>query len=120
ARLHVDHDLGSGAVGWPGYSLALIGVVAGGRIARGWPRRLGLALAVGGVLASLGPGVWTAYGTLWSPYALLAAVVPGLASIRMPARFVMIPQLGLSLLAGVGVARLLLRRSAPASWLLVA
>lgn len=45
------------------------------------------------------------------PYGWLMTVVPGLDGLRVPGRFAMIVYLAASVLAGVGVARLLPRRS---------
>src|SRR5262249_52460605 len=53
----------------------------------------------------LGPGFRIGDRLWWSPYQLLLAVVPGLSSVRLPLRFVVIVQLGLALLAGIGFAR---------------
>lgn len=110
ARIHVRHYLLHDGVGPVGYALGAVGLVAGGRIAGGWPRLLGGVLAVYGVLISLGPRVWTSWGEIPSPYALLD-FVPGFATIRMPARFVVLAQLGFALLAAVGAAVLLRRCS---------
>lgn len=101
----VEHGLGW----WPSL-LALFGVLAGGRIAGAWPRRVGVVLALFGVLVSLGPSIWTPLGEVWSPYRLLQ-LVPGFDAIRMPARFLVLAQLGTAILVGVGVAVVVRGRS---------
>jgi hypothetical protein len=106
ARIHLHHYLASGGVGWIGYVLALVGALPGGAPSDRWARRLAIALALLGLLLALGPGIATAGGIVSSPYALLMEIVPGFATVRMPTRFTVIAQLGFSLLAGLGVARL--------------
>jgi hypothetical protein len=107
ARLHLNQYLARGGVGVLGYLLALVALVPGGDA--GWRRvrRLGVVLVVVGVVAALGPRIaLDATTTVWSPYALLVQVVPGFATVRQPARLVIVAQLGFALLAGLGVARL--------------
>lgn len=107
ARLHLNQYLARGGVGVLGYLLALVAIVPGGDA--GWRRvrRLGVALVVAGVVAALGPRIaLDPTTTVWSPYALLMQVVPGFATVRQPARLVIVAQLGFALLAGLGVARL--------------
>lgn len=107
ARLHLNQYLARGGVGVLGYLLALVALVPGGDA--GWRRvrRLGVVLVVAGVVAALGPRIaLDATTTVWSPYALLMQVVPGFATVRQPARLVIVAQLGFALLAGLGVARL--------------
>ncbi|MBM4244923.1 MAG: hypothetical protein FJ148_14095 [Deltaproteobacteria bacterium] len=113
ARLHLDQYLARGGVGLLGYVLALVAIVPGGAL--GWRRvrRLGAALVVVGVVAALGPRVAIDSTTaLWSPYVLLMQVVPGFATVRQPARFIIVAQLGFALLAGLGVTRLVHGRGA--------
>jgi hypothetical protein len=43
---------------------------------------------------------------LWSPYRVLYELVPGFDGVRVPARFAMIVTCGLSVLAGLAIARL--------------
>lgn len=111
ARMHVRQYLSRGGVGIVGYLLALVALLPGG----GAPgdrrvRRLGVALVLVGVVAALGPGIAVAGTTLPSPYVWLMHVVPGFATVRQPARFLILAQLGFALLAGLGVARLVRER----------
>lgn len=112
ARMHVRQYLASGGVGKLGYLLALAALLPGGTAADRRVRRLGGALVVVGILAALGPGIAVARTTLPSPYAVLMRVVPGFATVRQPARFLIVAQLGFALLAGLGVARLVRGRGA--------
>ena len=112
ARMHVRQYLAQGGVGMIGYLLALAALLPGVGSGARRVRRLGLALVLTGVIAALGPGIAIAGTTLPSPYALLMHVVPGFATVRQPARFLILAQLGFALLAGLGVARLVRERSA--------
>ncbi|HEY8516473.1 MAG TPA: hypothetical protein VIS07_13260 [Candidatus Binatia bacterium] len=91
---------------WPVVALALVGLV--------WPsrtqlvERLGLLLvALVGVVLSAGLAVPLVPGTsLPSPYEILMRVVPGFASLRAPSRFLVLPLLAVSVLAALGLARI--------------
>jgi len=117
AHIHVRRYLLHQGIGIFGYLLAAFGVILGGRIARGWPCRLGLCLTIYGIIMSLGPRIWTSYGEIWSPYSLLLGAIPGFSTVRMPARFTVIAHLGLSLLVGVAIAVAVRRLSTARAWL---
>ncbi|MEO2168360.1 MAG: hypothetical protein ABGY42_09630 [bacterium] len=90
-----------------GIGLALIGTMGSSAP----PRRLRLSLLAGGALGfALSAGV-----QLPALYDLLGTLVPGFASIRGPVRFFVLPILATALLAGCGVADLLMlaQRHAP-------
>jgi hypothetical protein len=95
-------------VGPVGYALGLIALLPGWRTHR-WPRLLALAIAVACTGAAFGPGIPVGEHVLWSPYRLLMGWVPGFATVRIPARFVVMAHLGFALLAALGVERLLAR-----------
>jgi hypothetical protein len=75
------------------------------------PVLLYAGIAVAGLLCSLGPFVrlWSHLVTLHGPYDWLLHVVPGMDGMRVPARFAIVFVLGLSVVAGCGVAILLER-----------
>ena len=108
AAIPVREYLRGRGVGPVGYALAVIALLPWQ--ARRWPRLVGVILAVVGTVAAFGPGIWVA-GRLvpWSPYRLLMEWVPGFSSVRAPSRFLVITQLGVALLAGLGLGRLLQR-----------
>ncbi|MBX7236098.1 MAG: YfhO family protein [Caldilineales bacterium] len=85
-----------GYVGWAGLALALVGLGAAG--ARRWRWQAGL-LALTGLLLSFG-----AYNPL--DY-LLYGLMPGWNLFRAPSRWLEATMLGMALLAGLGVHRLL-------------
>jgi hypothetical protein len=108
------------ALTWPVVALAAVGAL----VPRGasWPLRVGLALViVVGVLMCLGPAAPLLPGTdipgLW---ALAAHFVPGFAGMRGATRFVVLPALGLAVLAGIGGAVLGRRLGWAGSTLLLA
>jgi hypothetical protein len=88
-------------------AVALIALVRKRRVAArsGELRELGVAA---GVMAVLSFGNWAVIGgrRFTLPYEWLATVVPGLAGVRVPARFVVLAMLALALVAGSGVATL--------------
>jgi hypothetical protein len=88
-----------------GYALAAVALLPPWRDRR-WPTALGVLLAAAGVFLSFGPAIQTAWGEVWSPYAVLMRVVPGLSAVRLPSRFHVVSQIGFALLAAIGVARL--------------
>lgn len=64
-------------------------------------------LLVTAFLLSLGPRIRTlGHGVGGGPYALLMALVPGLETLRVPARFAMLVALFLAVLSGLGLAAL--------------
>lgn len=106
-RAHLGEYLERGAVGRLGFALALAGALPGGGASYRRVRRVGVALVLVGIVSALGPRITLAGREWWSPYTILMDVVPGFATVRLPTRFTVIAQLGFSLLAGVGVARVL-------------
>ncbi len=104
--LRVWYFLARQSVGPVGWVLAAIALLPPWRRGNG-ARRTALAVAVVGTLASFGTGIPIGGPrSLWTPYALLVRWIPGASTIRQPARFVVVAQLGLALLAGLGFARL--------------
>jgi len=88
---------------YTGLALALVGILR----RRGHPRGGLLAVAVLGLLLSLGhvlAAPWTRPIPL--PYAWLAAVVPGFSSMRLPQRFGALVTLATAAFAGFGLATL--------------
>ena len=78
-----------------------------------------VALTLFGLLLSFGPtfhsfGIWG--GRL--PYATLYRFLPGFSSLRVPARFAVLVMLGLAVLAGFGLARLLRSQAPLRAWLI--
>ncbi|MCB2228616.1 MAG: hypothetical protein KQH53_18210 [Desulfarculaceae bacterium] len=73
------------------------------------PRWLYLALALFSLLMSLGPEIRLAGLELNGPYRLFYEHFPGFAGLRTAARWGMISQLSLAVLAGLGLAALLAR-----------
>ena len=95
-----------GNLGWITLTIALLGAL--------WPLRassharwVGITLFAGGILFSLGPEPEIAGWYFATPYNILTELVPGFETVRLPRRFLVIMQLGLATLAGLGVARLL-------------
>lgn len=86
-------------------------LLAGVALASGW-RRLGRPLAIG--LAWTVTGLFLAFAgpisigsfQIWTPYRWLAAIVPGLDSVRLPDRFLVVATAGVALLAAVGLQAL--------------
>jgi hypothetical protein len=76
---------------------------------RGGPRIRVLYAAIGvcGFVLSLGPQPTAWHRVLMStgPYAWLMSVIPGLDGLRVPARFAVVVQLSVSVLAAVGFSR---------------
>lgn len=114
------HYLREEGVGWLGYALALVGALPGRTRSDRPLRRTGVAIVAVGLLVSLGPGIAKGTWILWSPYAFLMDVLPGLSSVRAPIRFSVIAHLGFSLLAGLGLARLTRGRRPLLGWSLAA
>jgi hypothetical protein len=107
------------SVGPVGYALAATALLPPWR-AQGGVRRTVLAMTLVGTVAAFGTGIPFGTRTLWTPYALLARWIPGASTVRMPARFVVVTQLGLALLAGLGFARLLGRPRPALGWVAAA
>ncbi|HYC24291.1 MAG TPA: hypothetical protein VEI94_16395 [Candidatus Bathyarchaeia archaeon] len=103
------------AVGPVGYLLALVALLPPWRGGR-WPRAIAVLLVVVGTLLALGPGLRVGAQLYRLPYDFLLDVVPGLSSVRLPLRFRVVVQLGLALLAGLGLARLTARTSGWLAW----
>jgi hypothetical protein len=73
-----------------------------------WPQGAWLVAALAAMWLSLGPSP-TSMGRpldLAAPYGVLYAFVPGFDGVRVPARFWMVGLLALSVLGGIGAARL--------------
>lgn len=106
----------AGTAGEPGHdplvpgltatALAVAGLVAVGRNARGFRRGLlpYVALLAAAVILSLGPTWQSPWGPLPLPYRLLYAGVPGFDAFRTPFRFLVFVDLGIALLAATGAA----------------
>jgi len=86
-------------------ALALIGTPFA---LRRWPRWAGFALALAliGLILSLGPEIAIGGRTVALPYGWLYDHLPGMAAMRDPGRLGTLALLGLQLLAGLGVAAL--------------
>jgi hypothetical protein len=106
AAVNVRNYLRDEGVGPVGYVLAALAVLPGWRRLR-FPRALGALLVVVATLLAFGPTILVRGYKLWSPYALLMDWVPGFATVRGPFRFLVVTQLGLALLAGLGLERML-------------
>jgi hypothetical protein len=95
---------------FPGFvalTLALWGLIRG----QGRTRWFYLLLLLSALLLSLGPRLYLAPGRPAGleaklPYAWLYAMVPGFKALRAPARFDLLAELSLAVLAGYGVAAL--------------
>lgn len=104
AAAMVRRVLAAEGVGPLGYVLAIAAVVPPWRQAR-WPRALGLALGAIGLAFAYGPVISFGPYAVPGPYAWLAAWVPGVASLRVPVRFLVVTMVGLVLLAALGFER---------------
>ncbi len=93
------------AVGPIGYALVAVALLPPWR-GRRWALLVGTMAALLGVLFAFGPTIDLGGHLLRSPYRLLAAWLPGFATLRLPIRFVVLTQLGLAQLAGLGMGRL--------------
>lgn len=107
ARRAVVRSLFECGIGWVGWTLAVAGLLLGRGRTAPWPRRVALLLVVVGTVASFGPRIDLGFVSLWSPYVWLRDTIPGFATIRAPGRFIVVAELGLALLAGLGAERLL-------------
>ncbi len=95
-------------------TLALMGLFAASRVVRkGLGRGFFAAIVVIGFVLSLGPTFhWNSYGLgdtgvslPW--YRWLYEHVPGFDAVRVPHRFVLLAMLGIAVLAGLGIVRLM-------------
>jgi hypothetical protein len=115
APVKVRMYLESGGVGMVGYALAALAVLPR------WSGRvpvllMGIAITIAGIIAGSGPKILLFGEPWWSPYELLMKWVPGLSTIRLPTRLVVVAHLGLSLLAGLGAARIVQRVPRSLAW----
>jgi hypothetical protein len=115
-RLQIRRYLTSEAVGPLGWLLVALALLPSWRGRRDHPLRIGLVLLVAGVLFASGPKLAIGDTVVWSPYSLLQRWLPGFSAVRLPARFLVVAQLGASLLAALGIERLLRRRPARLAW----
>ncbi len=89
--------------------VAMLLAAAGLVLGRGTPRGALVAVIVAGLVLYLGPIVpdpWTPGVVLPTPYAWLAAVVPGFSAMRAPQRFGCLVTVAVMALAGFGLAAL--------------
>jgi hypothetical protein len=95
---------------WPGVIAVMLGIVGAAVIwrTRAPLARLPLFLAATGFVLSFGPIPHIGGRAFWIPlpYALLYFIVPGLSSMRAPARFAVLVALAVVVLAGVGYTKL--------------
>jgi len=104
------------ALGWNNVTVPLALWVLLARAFVPFPRTIAGVYALVAIVAlvlSLGPEP-TAWGRLFwpaSPYAALFRILPGLDSLRVPARIGMVVSLALCVMAGIGAARVLIDRS---------
>lgn len=106
ARQHVLRYLTSTGMGPVAYGLALVGLFSR-RVASREVRLTGLVLGVAGILLAFGPYILVGGVRVPSPFQLLQLLVPGFDAVRVPARLVLIAQVGLGLLAAIGLQRLI-------------
>ncbi len=98
-------------LGWIPLALALVGVVAAWRRTRPWALLLAVCmlLALGPQLSLLGERTFTKYNLpVVLPYAFVSSL-PGLSFMRTPGRFMMLGSVVLAVLAGYGLAWLMMR-----------
>lgn len=112
----VARQLRESLMGPIGYALAVVALVPPWR-GRRWPLVVGVVVAAVGVGAACGPTIVVGSHAIASPYRLLARWVPGLSSIRSVVRFLLPAQVGMTLLAGLGVGRVSRRLSPATGWL---
>lgn len=105
ASQQVRAHLAKGGIGLLGYGLVVLALLPPWR-GRGRGIALGLTVALAGIIAASGPMPVVLGRFVWSPYALFHDLLPGLSTVRMPARFVVVADLGLCLLAAIGAGRL--------------
>lgn len=103
-----------GGVGLIGYVLIAVALLP--RWTRPTVVWMGIALFVVGMIASSGPTLYVFGLVVRGPYELLARWVPGFSTVRLPSRLIVVAHLGLSLLAGVGAARIVRRAPRPLAW----
>lgn len=98
---------------FPGFTMVALAVVGLVGAWRDRAVRLYAAIALLGLVLSLGPAP-TAWGyalPLGAPYTFLLRYVPGFDALRTPARFAVVVHLGLTIVAAFGAARLLRART---------
>ena len=93
----------SQSFGWAAYGLSAIALLPPWR-GRGRAVLIGVCLVVLATMLAYGPDARIGSFALWTPYRLLMRLVPGFSSIRLPVRFVVVTQVGMSLLAALGLA----------------
>lgn len=107
--------LADGGVGPVGYALAGLALLLGWR-GGAYPRALAVVACVVGLLLAAGPSVVIAGNEYWSPYDLLFRWLPGFSAVRLPFRFLVIAQLGVALLAALGLEQLIRRLPRTLGW----
>lgn len=111
-RASVVEPLTRGASAYAGLVVLLLALLGLGRVpAEPPPRRrlaaAALAIALAAWALSLGPFLPLDGGRVRLPYWYLMEVLPGFDSMRVPSRFALSMMLGVAVLAGLGVDRLL-------------
>lgn len=114
-RSHVAEHLMGRGLGLAGSLLAIVALVPPWR-GGSWPRILALSIGMLGLLLGFGPWIAIEGERIPSPYLLLQEWMPGFSAIRSSRRFLVVAQLGMSLLAALGLQRLLASRRAPTAW----
>jgi len=77
---------------------------------------LGLTLTAVGLVAALGPEARLFERSVWTPYRLLADIVPGFSTVRLSPRFLFLAHIGLALLAGIGLGSGIRRLRPEIAW----
>ncbi|MFM8412358.1 MAG: hypothetical protein ACKOCT_19010 [Alphaproteobacteria bacterium] len=95
--------------------LAVVAVVLGRR-RLGRPVAIGIAWTITGLLLAFAGPIALGSHEFWTPYRWLASIVPGLDSVRLPERFLVIATAGAALLAAIGL-QLLFDRSRRMGWI---
>lgn len=85
--------------------LAFVAVVLGWR-RFATPVAIGIAWTLTGLFLAFAGPIHIGTHEVWTPYRWLAVVVPGLNSVRVPERFLVVATAGVSLLAAVGLQSL--------------
>jgi hypothetical protein len=75
-----------------------------------WPLVVGIFCCAAGIILSFGPSIHLNGQDWWSPYRLLAAIVPGFGTMRQPLRFILVFEFGLAILVGLAAERVFGRR----------
>lgn len=106
----------STGMGLAAYGVAALAVLPPWRGRRAWGCVLGVALTVSGLLIACGPSSVLSSIDTGLIYRTLVAWVPGFATVRIVSRFVVIAHLGLALLAGIGLGRIVGRLQPVLAW----